>query len=156
MELKSRLSGAWVKDGKLLPQARSLLRVSGLFVMVLGVLPLSGGVSAHLFGVKAVGRVVEIRDTADAGPNRRIYAAVIDFADDQGRTVRVTRRFQAGRHQRARRLAVGDDVTVAFFRGAAERAQVQDTRAEWMGGWTALFVGALLFAVSFARTQGTD
>lgn len=155
MEFRSRLSGAWVKDGKLLPQARSLLRVSGLFVIAVGVLTLSAGLPADLFGVKAVGRVVEVFDTADAGPNRRVYAGVVEFADDQGRTVRVTRRFRAGRYQRARRLAVGDSVTVAFFRSAAEQAQVQDARAEWMGGWTALLVGALLFAVSFARTYRT-
>jgi hypothetical protein len=133
-------------DGSLNKRVRGGLRVAGVALIVIGAVPLVRGGGPALLGVKAAGRVVEVRDRAARGRGHH-YDAVIAFPAEDGRAVQVTRPF---RHRRSRPLSNGDAVTVAYLRGSPESAQAQDGRAEWAAGMTPAFLGILLAAVSFA------
>jgi hypothetical protein len=146
---RSRLRGSLVEDGAFKPGARTGLRIVGGLILLAGLVPLVRGGAPAILGTTAAGQVAEIRDHPRSG---RVYdyEARIRFTDDQGRPVEVWRSF---RH-RTTPLAVGDPVTVAYFRGAPEGAQPDDRRAYWATGVTPAFLGALLLAVSFAGRRG--
>jgi hypothetical protein len=145
--VRSQLSGTLVKDGAFRPGVRQGLRIVAAILLSSGAVQLVRGGGPGVLGTTAEGRVVELRQ--DTGSRSRDYSALIRFTAEDGSAIEVWRRFTR-RTRSARRLEVGDPVTVAYFRGSPAGAQAQDDRADWWGGVILLFVGALLIGVSFA------
>ena len=147
------LSGTLTKDGRLTPGAARVFWIAGLLLLLGGI-----WIGAPVWWLMATGAraqavVLRVADPTDAAAPNRSYVATLEFDAGGGNPARVERLLQRARY--GSDLAEGDAVGVAFPKGQPARAQVLSSRTPWAGGFTAIFVGALLIGVTFAGRRRT-
>jgi hypothetical protein len=86
--------------------------------------------------------------STDPAAPRRAYVVTLEFDGGGGTRTRIERSLLRTRGGRS--LDPGTAVDVANPRGQPARAELLHGLAAWVGGYTAIFVGALLIAVTFA------
>jgi hypothetical protein len=142
------LSGSLTKDGRIRPAAARVLRIAGVLLALGGTWTGAPVWWLMLTGERASAKVVAVADATDAAALRRDYVVTLEFDDGGGRPARIERTLR--RPAKGSRLREGTAVTVAFPKGRPAQASVLHGQATWAGGYTAILVGALLFAVTFA------
>ena len=98
-------------------------------------------------GVRAVGRVVAMKEIAGSGTrSRSTWAPIFEFTGDDGRT----RSLLSDSSSNPPDHKVGDSVRVIFKRGEADQARIESFTSLWLGP-VALLVfagGAFLFCIT--------